>query len=171
VEAEVQSEGANCSAPIRAEQKDNGDADGEFLVAELAPDPEMETVVNRLSRELREKNLDLLTKVVSNFGVAASLRTLDEAHTCIAQGGMWVDDGSRKRTSSGVFLKLVVDQVSPEMKAAIWAGEKRKRMKRKQEVESKKIEEEIAKAWKIPCLSVDRVISDTTAIDSTVSST
>ena len=112
-----------------------------------------------------------IPQVVSNLGVEASLRILAEAHVCISQGGMVVADGSRKRTRAGVFLKLVVDEISPEMKATIWSGEKKKRTKRRQEVEFKKIQEEIEPAWKIPCLRGDRVRADATTIDKNTIST
>merc|ERR1719199_2472823 len=87
-----------CDADADGEcHRSDADADGEFLVTEAAMTPEIEAAAKRISNELRETNMDLLIKVVSNFGVEASLTTLADAHVCIANGGMFVADGSRKR--------------------------------------------------------------------------
>jgi len=78
-------------------------------------------VVKKVCKELAEKNVDLVTALVEQFGDGAVLAVLDRTHETERNGGMFTQDGERRRTAGGVFMKLMTDEVGEELIKPIYA--------------------------------------------------
>jgi hypothetical protein len=62
----------------------------------------------------------LIWRIVRVVGRERALAFLTQAQAVEAQGGLWVQDGSRRRTPGGVFFWLVRGAVSPQERARLW---------------------------------------------------
>jgi hypothetical protein len=62
----------------------------------------------------------LIWRIVRVVGPERALAFLAEAQAVEAQGGLWVQDGSRRRTPGGVFFWLVRGAVSAQERARLW---------------------------------------------------
>ena len=80
-----------------------------------------ETVtVGELATVLHESCHVLLARALKVLGEERCVEILAETLTCEAEGGMWLQDGSRKRTLGGIFLQLCREGATPEEKHAIF---------------------------------------------------
>ncbi len=61
-----------------------------------------------------------LWRIVREIGTQAALDLLVEALRIEADGGMLINDGSRRRTPGGVYMKLVKERVSPEVRKKLF---------------------------------------------------
>ena len=72
------------------------------------------------------RKIDLLIKLVGEDFVNS---LLEETLSVEAQGGLMTVDGSRQRSSGGVFLYLAKGRVSPELRKRIFPFPKKKKNK------------------------------------------
>lgn len=92
---------------------------------ELTEDLDPEDFAYPLSRMLRERNMLLLTKIVENIGNPTAIALVQVTQKIQKEGGMDVPevnkkrgknaDKDQKRTSGGVFIKLVRDEIPETM--------------------------------------------------------
>lgn len=80
-----------------------------------------ETVtVKELATVLREPERFMLVRTLKVLGPERCIAILVETLTCEAEGGMWLKDGSRKRTLGGIFLQLCRERSTPEERRQIF---------------------------------------------------
>ena len=80
-----------------------------------------ETVtVGELARVLGESCHVLLARCLRTLGEERCVALLAEALLIEHQGGLWLQDGSRKRTLGGVFLTLCRERATAEERQAIF---------------------------------------------------
>ena len=70
--------------------------------------------VDTLAETLQEPNRPLLTQVLRVLGTDRCRALLADTLTCEANGGMLTRDGTRQRTSGGVFFQLVRERATPQ---------------------------------------------------------
>ena len=73
-----------------------------------------------IARVLHESCHILLARCLRTLGHERCVEILVEALTMESNGGLWLKDGSRRRTLGGTFLQLVKEQASPEEKRTIF---------------------------------------------------
>ncbi|XP_013410586.1 phosphorylated adapter RNA export protein [Lingula anatina] len=69
-------------------------------------DPE-EKVVSAITVALNEPKKELMERVVKVVGVKKAIQLLYETEDVEDAGGLWINDGSRRRTPGGVYLQLL----------------------------------------------------------------
>ena len=80
-----------------------------------------ETVTaSAIAKVLHESCHVLLARALKVLGQERCVELLAEALTIEHQGGLWLKDGSRKRTLGGVFLELCRERSTPEEKRKIF---------------------------------------------------
>ncbi|TPP62404.1 Phosphorylated adapter RNA export protein [Fasciola gigantica] len=103
-----------------------------------------ELVKETLVRLLNEPNIELLGNVVDTIGVKKSLQFYFLTETVENAGGIYLADGSRRRTKGGVFLQLIrrSDALSKEEKKAALGQNRpmKERVKRKRRQIKKQLE-------------------------------
>jgi hypothetical protein len=80
-------------------------------------------VARDIARQLQETNLEAIEQIgliVQRLGVEKAQEFLQETLKTEAEGGLLVQDGSRRRTSGGTFFYLVRGKVSRKDRWAIW---------------------------------------------------
>jgi len=70
--------------------------------------------------ETDEHPISLIKRIVKIMGKERALVILAQTQEIEARGGMFLPDGSRKRTPGGVFFKLVRDQVTRRERSYIY---------------------------------------------------
>jgi phosphorylated adapter RNA export protein len=80
-----------------------------------------ETVTaSAIAKVLHESCHVLLARALKVLGPERCVELLAAALTIEHQGGMWLKDGSRKRTLGGIFLHLCKERSPPEEKRRIF---------------------------------------------------
>ena len=80
-----------------------------------------ETVTAKdLARVLHESCHVLLARALKVLGQTRCVEILVEALTLESNGGLWLKDGSRKRTLGGIFLQLCRERSTLEQRRAIF---------------------------------------------------
>ena len=73
-----------------------------------------------IAKVLHESCHVLLARALKVLGQERCVAILADALTIEHQGGLWLKDGSRKRTLGGVFLELCRQRSTPEEKRRIF---------------------------------------------------
>ncbi|XP_003739444.2 phosphorylated adapter RNA export protein [Galendromus occidentalis] len=76
-------------------------------IDKLGRDPTTDKVVQEICRRLKEPKSDLIGRAVSEIGTDLATDLLYAAETIEANGGLMINNGSRRRTPGGVFLHLL----------------------------------------------------------------
>src|SRR5262245_38549655 len=93
---------------------------------EAAPDPALLQVAAEIAAQLGETEdgpRGTILRVVERLGQAAARAFLEETLAIEAQGGIWLGDGSRRRTPGGVFFYLVRERSPKPDRLAIFYPE------------------------------------------------
>jgi hypothetical protein len=93
---------------------------------EPEPDPAVDQLVADIAAQLgesEEEPLGTIRRVVVRLGSESALALLQEAQAIEAQGGLWLSDGSRRRTPGGVFFFLVRERTEKPDRLAIFYPE------------------------------------------------
>ena len=93
---------------------------------EPAPDPALLQVVDDIAAQLGEIDDEpraTILRAVVRLGADAALALLGEALAVEAGGGMWLGDGSRRRTPGGVFFYLLRQRAEKPDRLAIFYPE------------------------------------------------
>ncbi len=69
--------------------------------------------VKYISMVLNEKNTCLLRNIFITIGVTSTFKLFKRVIDIMDNGGLFVQNGSRKRTAGGVFFYLLRDEMSP----------------------------------------------------------
>ena len=94
--------------------------------AEPEPDPAVDQLVADIAAQLgetEEEPLGTIRRIVVRLGPESALALLQEAQAIEAQGGLWLNDGSRKRTPGGVYFFLVRERTEKPDRLAIFYPE------------------------------------------------
>ncbi|XP_045501682.1 phosphorylated adapter RNA export protein [Colias croceus] len=96
-----------------------------------ADDP-LESIASEIAEKLAEEKKDLIARIVEVLGASKAIEIYKETQTVEADGGMLVMNGTRRRTSGGVYFFLLKrdDEVSQAMVNKIF-NEDRKETARK----------------------------------------
>jgi len=70
--------------------------------------------------EMEPVAVEQIERIVQHLGADAALAFLQETLQVEAQGGMWLPDGSRRRTPGGVFFYLVKGRIPHQTRGLIW---------------------------------------------------
>jgi phosphorylated adapter RNA export protein len=70
--------------------------------------------VRQLAEVLHEPELHMIARVLRVLGEERVIAILADTLTCEHEGGMWLKDGSRKRSLGGIFLYLCREQATRE---------------------------------------------------------
>lgn len=83
-------------------------------------------VSEQIAAALNESNVDLVRKVVQVIGPERAQAFLDKTLAIEANGGLLLEDGSRRRTPGGVFFHTVRNSIPVGERKRIWpwTGEK-----------------------------------------------
>ncbi|XP_022647753.1 phosphorylated adapter RNA export protein-like [Varroa jacobsoni] len=76
-------------------------------IKEISPASSTDEVVQALCKRLDEPKIGLIERVVNIIGSKKSLELLYATENIEANGGLMVNNGTRRRTAGGVFLHLV----------------------------------------------------------------
>ncbi len=98
-------------------------SDQETTTKPAVPKAEVRRVTEEIAGQLGETEMPALAhirRIVKRLGPARAEAFVQEARQVEANGGLLVQDGSRRRTVGGVFFRLVRDQVSEADRHAIW---------------------------------------------------
>jgi cold shock CspA family protein len=79
-------------------------------------------IVDRLG-ETEDEPREMIARAVQYLGTETAEAWLQETLEIEAQGGMWLNDGSRRRTPGGVFFKLLHDRISKSQRLSIFYPE------------------------------------------------
>src|SRR5690349_17825947 len=93
---------------------------------EAAPDPALLQVAAEIAAQLGETEDEprgTILRIVERLGEEAARAYLQEALAVEAQGGLWLGDGSRRRTPGGVFFYLVRQRADKSDRLAIFYPE------------------------------------------------
>jgi hypothetical protein len=88
-----------------------------------APDPAALRLMDEIAEQLGETEEEpraTILRVVERLGAQAALALLQEAQAIEAGGGLWLGDGSRRRTPGGVFFHLVRQRAQKPDRLAIF---------------------------------------------------
>jgi hypothetical protein len=77
--------------------------------------------------ETRDAPVGQIYRIVQRLGNAAALACLEETKQIEAQGGMFVADGSRRRTPGGVYFRLIMSRISTQDRMFIFPKNWKKR--------------------------------------------
>jgi hypothetical protein len=91
----------DAGAPAQAAPEDAED--------EPAPDPALLQLAAEIADQLGETEEEpraTVLRIVQRLGAESALALLQETQAIEARGGMWLGDGSRRRTPGGVFFQL-----------------------------------------------------------------
>jgi len=79
------------------------------------------TVTTReIAKVLHEPELHMIARALRVLGEERVIAILADALTIEHQGGMWLKDGSRKRSLGGIFLQLCRERSTPEERRKIF---------------------------------------------------
>lgn len=73
-----------------------------------------------IARVLHESCHIVIARALKVLGHERCVELLVEALTIESNGGLWLKDGSRRRTLGGVFLTLCRERATPEQRRAIF---------------------------------------------------
>ncbi|WAQ97820.1 PHAX-like protein [Mya arenaria] len=76
----------------------------------LSEDMEPEQLAKGIAEFIHEPKIELIERVITNMGKAVALRILLATKDVEEGGGMYINDGSRRRTPGGVYLQLLKQQ-------------------------------------------------------------
>jgi hypothetical protein len=76
--------------------------------------------VGKLATVLRETEHALLARVLRTLGEERCVELLAEALLCEHTGGLWLKDGSRRRTLGGIFLQMCKERSTPAEKRQVF---------------------------------------------------
>jgi phosphorylated adapter RNA export protein len=80
-----------------------------------------ETVTaSAIARVLHESQRQMIARALRALGQDRCVELLADALTIESNGGMWLKDGSRRRTLGGVFLQLCRERSTPEERRKIF---------------------------------------------------
>ena len=88
-----------------------------------APDPAALRLVDKIAEQLGETEEEpraTILRAVTRLGADAALALLGEAQAVEASGGLWLGDGSRRRTPGGVFFHLLRQRTEKPDRLAIF---------------------------------------------------
>jgi phosphorylated adapter RNA export protein len=75
---------------------------------------------SEIARVLHEPQRQLIARALRVLGEERCIAILADALTCEHEGGMWLKDGSRKRSLGGIFLYLCREQATREERRQIF---------------------------------------------------
>lgn len=78
----------------------------------------LRTIVETLNERTARPH-PYLKRIIKVLGEETTLALLDEVQQIEARGGLWVPDGSRRRTPGGVFYHLVNTRLTPTQQAQV----------------------------------------------------
>lgn len=90
-------------------------------------------VADRIARELGETEkvpVAQIRRIVYRCGADQALAWLEATHQAEANGGLLIQDGSRRRTPGGVYLFLARAEMTPELRDEIFPRWQAKRVKK-----------------------------------------
>jgi phosphorylated adapter RNA export protein len=73
-----------------------------------------------LAAVLHEAQVQMIARALKVLGPERCITLLTEALLCQHEGGMWLKDGSRKRSMGGIFLQLCRERSTPEERRKIF---------------------------------------------------
>ncbi|HEY5866093.1 MAG TPA: phosphorylated adapter RNA export RNA-binding domain-containing protein [Candidatus Tectomicrobia bacterium] len=73
-----------------------------------------------IARVLRESQRQMIARALKVLGQERCITLVTEALLCEHQGGMWLKDGTRKRTLGGIFLQLCKERSTEEERRQIF---------------------------------------------------
>ena len=73
-----------------------------------------------IARVLHESQRQMIARALKVLGPERCIEILVDALTIESNGGLWLKDGSRKRTRGGVFLALCRERSTVEEKRTIF---------------------------------------------------
>ncbi|KAH3831121.1 hypothetical protein DPMN_104383, partial [Dreissena polymorpha] len=76
----------------------------------LSEDMEGKELAQKIADFIHEPKVELIERVVEHMGKSAALRILQQTKDTEESGGMYTNDGSRRRTPGGVYLQLIKQQ-------------------------------------------------------------
>ena len=83
--------------------------------------------VKYISMVLNEKNTCLLRSIFIAIGVTSTFKLFKRVIDIMDNGGLYVKDGSKKRTAGGVFFYLLREEMSPNNYKRIMNLDKKRR--------------------------------------------
>jgi hypothetical protein len=91
-------------------------------------------LAHEIAAQLQEPRTDLIAEVIHHFGPEKTRELLNETLRIEEQGGLLVDDGSRRRTPGGVFLYLARGRlpISQRLQLFPWSPEWKRETLRRQ---------------------------------------
>ncbi|MFL5805327.1 MAG: cold shock domain-containing protein [Roseiflexaceae bacterium] len=109
---------ARGGAPTQDEAAEAADAEtANAVIAQVAAE-----IVDQLG-ETEAEPVEMIARAVRYLGAETALAWLQETLEIEAQGGMWLRDGSRRRTPGGVFFKLLNDRIAKTHRLSIFYPE------------------------------------------------
>src|SRR5687768_6213224 len=85
-------------------------------------DPTVSAEAQRIAAQLQEPLLWLVEGVINVLGQGRAEDLLQQTLEIEANGGMLTATGDRRRTSGGIYMKLLKEQTPPEELERIFAG-------------------------------------------------
>jgi hypothetical protein len=92
----------------------------------------VQAMTREIAETLSEPNTRLVKRVVQEIGAERARAFLARTLAVEAEGGLLIEDGSRRRTPGGVFFYLVRSGISPEERKRLWPRGRRKGKKKRQ---------------------------------------
>jgi cold shock CspA family protein len=80
------------------------------------------TIITALG-ETEPEPIGMIERVVAFLGTETSLELLRETQQIEEQGGMWLRDGSRRRTTGGVFFRLLQQRLTKSQRLSLFFPE------------------------------------------------
>jgi len=84
----------------------------------------------QIAKQLKETDgsaIGLIRRIITDLGFEKVKAWADQAIKIEHNGGMWVEQEQRKRSTSGIFFYLLKQELSPEARKAIFRPGKRKK--------------------------------------------
>lgn len=106
-------------------KRERGDAKSrtaDEMAADAVNEQAAATIIEQLG-ETEEEPIGTIQRAVSLLGAEPMLALLEETLQIEAQGGMWLRDGSRRRTVGGVFFKLLQERITKSQRLSIFYPE------------------------------------------------
>jgi phosphorylated adapter RNA export protein len=75
---------------------------------------------SEIARVLYESQRQMIARALRVLGEERCIAILADTLTCEHEGGMWLKDGSRKRSMGGIFMQLCREQATREERKRIF---------------------------------------------------